>query len=32
VTDLDRMPREFLARVHFRVEKLSAESESTDRA
>jgi hypothetical protein len=32
VTDLDQVPPEFLARVRSRVEKMIAESESTDRA
>jgi hypothetical protein len=32
VTDLDQVPPEFLARVRSRVEKMIAESESTDSA
>lgn len=32
VTDLDQVPPEFLARVRARVERIIAESESTDRA
>lgn len=32
VTDLDQVPPEFLARVRARVEKIIAETESTDHA
>ena len=32
VTDLDQVPPEFLARVRERVEKIIAETESTDHA
>jgi len=32
VTDLDQVPPEFLARVRGRVEKIIAETESTDHA
>jgi hypothetical protein len=32
VTDLDQVPPEFLARVRARVEKVIAETESTDHA